>query len=538
MLWKLFKKFKHPAPAPSPDELLEEAQKAYKTGAIDHARALTEELVSATHPPRGALILRALLMSHDGHYSSARTEFEHLFPETFPHPHLATIYAEACFKSGVIDKGESTLIKLLHEFPDHAGALALLINHYIGLADFDKAAPYIQRVEALSVDTPPLRQARVNWAIHHRDYVEAERLLTAILKDNPNDIRAYDTLAMIARSQRHHDQALSYLEQAILKNPSTELQLYKALSYLHAGHYEEGWALYALSAEASNIRFDAVLPNIPLWNGEDDVRGTLYIICEQGLGDQLQFIRYAALCRPKAKRIVAVCHPTLVHLFKNCPYLDDAVLRPEEKPDCYQIPSMNLPGVFKTTLQTVPNTLPYLFVPHDTHEKWKGCIPETRRKKIGLVWTGSRKETHNGGLRFEGERRHLVLPMLSPLLHSDLAVFYSLQMPRDGVQAEIDTLGLTGKLVDIMADVTDMADTAAIIEQLDLVITVDTSIAHLVGGMGKPLWVMTCYASCWRWLDNKPTDNPWYPHARVFGQPHHGDWDSVVQDVVRALKEA
>jgi len=193
---------------------------------------------------------------------------------------------------------------------------------------------------------------------------------------------------------------------------------------------------------------------------------------------------------------------------------------------------MSLPHIFGTTLDTVPAKVPYFIIPEKHKERWaqKLTLPEGKLK-VGLVWSGSLfAGTRRGDLR--AGRRNVALEKLLPLFDVEDVVFFSLQKGKEA--GDVDTLKLRASIVDVMDDVEDMLDTAAIIENLDLVLSVDTSVAHLAGALGKPVWILSRYDACWRWLQNKPA-NPWYPTARVFGQPESGDWDAVVEEVKAAL---
>ena len=150
---------------------------------------------------------------------------------------------------------------------------------------------------------------------------------------------------------------------------------------------------------------------------------------------------------------------------------------------------------------------------------------------MGLVWAGSPREGNLAANRID-RQRSIALERMKPWLDLQGARFYNLQMGKPAEQ--IAALGLANRLTDFMGEVADFADTAAIVQNLDLVITVDTSVAHLAGGLGKPVWILSRYNACWRWLQNRST-NPWYPTARIFGQPAMGDWDSVMAEVGREL---
>jgi ADP-heptose:LPS heptosyltransferase len=188
---------------------------------------------------------------------------------------------------------------------------------------------------------------------------------------------------------------------------------------------------------------------------------------------------------------------------------------------------MSLPHLFDTVLETVPNKVPYLQVHPEIQAKWMPQFADVEGFKVGLVWAGGIK------IGFRDRRRSISLEQMKPWLDIEGVQFYSLQ--KDNAAKQIAELGFKHRLTDLMSDVRDFADTAAIIQNLDLVISVDTAVAHLAGGLGKPVWILSRYDADWRWLQNRPT-SPWYPTARIFGQPALGDWDSVIADVSHELK--
>jgi len=160
-------------------------------------------------------------------------------------------------------------------------------------------------------------------------------------------------------------------------------------------------------------------------------------------------------------------------------------------------------------------------------------VAPTGHHKIGIVWSGGLFPLYPRGELY-AQRRNITLKQFLPLLDMEHTTFYSLQ--KGEASKQINELGLAERIVDLMPQVTDLIETAAIINALDLVISVDTSVVHLAGALGKPVWVLSRFDACWRWLKNRPK-NPWYPTARIFGQPTSGDWETVIRNVVTALKE-
>jgi hypothetical protein len=194
---------------------------------------------------------------------------------------------------------------------------------------------------------------------------------------------------------------------------------------------------------------------------------------------------------------------------------------------------MSLPHIFGTVVETIPAPAHYLHIGAMARARWADKFAGVTGYKVGLVWAGNPRESQLNAHLID-RRRSMSLDLLRPLFAIPELRFYTLQMGASASQ--IDIYGLRDRLIDFMPAVQDFEDTGAIIENLDLVIAVDTAVVHLAGGLGKPVWVLSRFDACWRWLQNRP-DNPWYPTARVFGQQKPGDWGGVVEKVAQSLAQ-
>ncbi|HIJ63675.1 MAG TPA: hypothetical protein HPQ04_13360, partial [Rhodospirillaceae bacterium] len=261
------------------------------------------------------------------------------------------------------------------------------------------------------------------------------------------------------------------------------------------------------------------------WTGEPGEGRRLLITAEQGLGDTLQFCRYAPLAAARGWRVVLAVQPPLVRLLAGLPDICQVVPWSDEPmPSDAHIPLMSLPWVFATRLDSIP-AAPYLRAQPAAVETWRRRLLERHGlgRKIGLVWAGAAR-TDPLSRSVDG-RRSMRPALLAPLLGCPGALYFSLQ--KDGPPA-------APPLIDYMEEMADFADTAALVSALDLVISVDTSMVHLAGALGKPVWMLDRFDACWRWLENRD-DSPWYPGLRIFRQPAPGDWPAVVQRVAEAL---
>ena len=265
----------------------------------------------------------------------------------------------------------------------------------------------------------------------------------------------------------------------------------------------------------------------PLWLGNWDLAGkTILLHGEQGLGDTLQFARYVPhVARQGARVILAVQRP-LAPLLATLAGVTELRAQGDAIPpyDCY-CPLPSLPLAFHTTLDTIPAEVPYICVPADRAAQWRPVMEAIGRPRIGLMWAGN--------LAHPNRRRWIALRHLRPLIEMRDLHFVALQreLP-EGDAPLLESTKVAAFLGDRQAD---LADTAAMIATLDLVITVDTSIAHLAGALGKPVWVLLPFSADWRWLRYRD-DSPWYPTARLYRQAAPGDWAGVVRQVEEALR--
>ena len=323
---------------------------------------------------------------------------------------------------------------------------------------------------------------------------------------------------------RHRDAVASY-EQALSFEPGYAAAHWNlADCLLLLGDFGRGWKEYEwrwkLDRPGAEQRFGQ-----PPWLGESSLEGrTILLHSELGFGDTLLFCRYAKRVASLGAKVVLQIQPQLVSLLAKLDGVTQAMAQGSPPPqfDCH-CPLMSLPLAFKTDLPTIPADIPYLRSDPVRVERWKQRLGEkTRRPRIGLVWSGSRM--------LRNDRRSMPLAELLRLT-GDWAEWLSLQT--DVRESDIALLSSRSDLRDVGTALTDFADTAAAIELIDVLVTVDTSIAHVAGGMGKPVWIMLPRsAHDWRWMLDRE-DSPWYPTARLFRQGADGDWAGVV-DRVRA----
>lgn len=351
---------------------------------------------------------------------------------------------------------------------------------------------------------------------------EAATCYRRALQADPAYVDAFVNLGVALMHLGECDQALASLDHALVLDPGlAEARWNKALVLLLAGRLGEAWDLY-------EARWQAVRglerPKIdrPLWNGGDGAGRTLLIRCEQGFGDAIQFVRYLPLVRERNWRVVLECPPKLERLFRASGLADQVIAFGAGRPDVDSwLPIMSLPRAFATELETIPAACPYL-----TAATAPNGLSAGDGIKVGIVWRGSLTNER-------GRYRSCALSDFAPLRDVPGVTLYSVQTELS--DEDRDRLGTLG-IADLAAGLGNFADTAAVVQALDLVLTVDTAMAHLAGALGRPVWVLLSAFPDWRWLLDRE-DSPWYPTMRLFRQRHIGDWTSVVGDVGAALAD-
>ncbi|MFZ6657000.1 tetratricopeptide repeat protein [Undibacterium sp. TJN19] len=358
-----------------------------------------------------------------------------------------------------------------------------------------------------------------------------------------NDATGHFNLGSVLLTQNRCAEAKTSFDHALRITPHfPEARLGRSLANLAMGNFEEGWAEYNYNKqEEKTTTADNALqkPSLSQWKTRDDIIGkSIVLYADQGLGDTMQFVRYAECIR--AVGAVAVyldVQPQLKLLMETIPAIDRVLVKGANLESCdFQCSLSRLPHLLGTRIDTIPNTVPYIQATPERVTLWKeklhlyeSASPQhsVGKKRVGVVWSGNRffKNDFN---------RSLPLSNFNILLQRTDVNFYSLQKDL----RENDAIVLTRQpgIIDLTNDFTDMSETAATIANLDLIISVDTAIAHLAGAMGKPVWIMLPFASDFRWLLNR-NDSPWYPTARLFRQQKIGDWKTVMQDIQAALDE-
>jgi predicted O-linked N-acetylglucosamine transferase (SPINDLY family)/ADP-heptose:LPS heptosyltransferase len=352
----------------------------------------------------------------------------------------------------------------------------------------------------------------------------AHRRAIALKPDFPD---AHYNLGVALQDQGKFEEAIACYDKAIAIKPDlVDAHWNRAYVMLTLGRYAEGWREHEWRWRRKE-QPPRSYPK-PLWRGEPLAEKTILLHAEQGMGDTVQFMRYVALVAARGGRVVLQVPDPLLRLAQvslgHCAQVQsDAEVLPAFD---LHAPLLSLPVAFGTTVETIPADIPYIKVDAAAAARWRERLAGAKGLKVGLVWAGSPQHKND-------RNRSIAIERLAPLFGAGGVRWFSLQLG----ERKSDLARLpAGKITDVSDQLTDFAETAAAIANLDLVITVDTATAHVAGALGKPVWILIPFVPDWRWLIGRE-DSPYYPSARLFRQPARGDWDSVVLRVRRALDE-
>lgn len=369
------------------------------------------------------------------------------------------------------------------------------------------------------------------------DLAAAANAFRDALKLDPKSASAYLHLSIIYNLEADLANAAGYCKRVLELEPGcAEARSFLGLIDLVQGNYLDGWTQYEERWNTPyGFRFRRKF-EAPRWKGEPLEGSRILLYAEQGLGDTLQFVRYVPVVAALGANVFLEVQPCLQGLLARTPGATDVISCGAPLPAFdWQCPLLSLPWALGTSLDTIPAQVPYVYADPSRVERWQQRLfpaQELARARgnalrVGLVWAGS--SSHPNDLW-----RSISLEQLAPLTNIEAATFYSLQVGAPAEQVKL--LGARARLIDLHDELKEFEDTAAIIANLDLVISIDTSVAHLAGAMGKAVWILLQKSNDWRWLLGRE-DSPWYPTARLFRQSKLGEWQEVMTRVEEELRK-
>jgi Flp pilus assembly protein TadD len=356
-----------------------------------------------------------------------------------------------------------------------------------------------------------------------RRFDEAKISLRRALELDPNSPAALNNLANIVQEEGNWEESLALYRRAVALEPKPTARWNLARALLILGHLKEGWAHFDSRLEIPRLNLKRSFTQ-PQWDGSNPTGKTILLHAEGGHGDAIQFIRLAPQVRERGAKLILECQPALVPLLNKIPEFDRVIARGQPLPDFdWQIPLQGLPHILGITLENIPSRVPYLIPPADRVQKWADRFVHETKLRVGLVWSGSRYSTFDS--------RSRTIDVFAPLAAIPGIKFFNLQSGEDSRQPPPPAMDWA----DFSADLTDFAEAAAMVHNLDLVVTIDTAVAHLAGALAKPVWVLIPFQTDFRWLLHR-TDSPWYPTMRLFRQTKSGDWSAPLAEMTEALR--
>lgn len=409
---------------------------------------------------------------------------------------------------------------------DHVEAMINLGNILRLRGEYDEAISLLERAATVKPDHAS------TYNTLGAVYKDRDDLDTAIahyrkaLELDPHFAEALNNLGVALQEKAQFQEAEKVFRQAVASDPNlAEAHFNLASVLLLSGNFREGWEEYEWRLKLTDSRSPILAKP---WTGEDIAGKSILLLAEQGFGDTIQFIRYAPRLAERGATVSVACQRELVTLFERVQGISQVVDIAGPLPACdVECYLLSIPRLMRTNLDEVPSDVPYFSADPEAVERWRQIIGKKDAYRVGLAWSGDPA--------YRKDRvRSLRMEQLAPLLKVPGAAFYKLQ--KDAGSGESPHQVMESAVFDYTPMIQDFADTAACIETLDLVISVDTSIAHLAGALGKPVWTLLPYIPDWRWLLNRD-DSPWYPTMRLFRQPSPGDWEAVISNVAKELEK-
>jgi len=435
--------------------------------------------------------------------------------------------ALAAHQRGDLDSAERGYRAALAAAPAHP-----LATHYLGVVLYQRnrlvdAMPLLESAAAAVPQEPEFHNnLGLALAAADRDD-EAVAAYRRALALKPGHAVAWNNLGLaLQASNRLEDAIAAYREALALAPDFAQAHWNLSLALLAHGAFAEGWREYEWRLSLAELGKHGRTFASPRWDGAVRPGMTLLVAAEQGLGDALQFIRFAAPLAARGVRIVVAAPAPLAQLLATVPGVA-SVAGPDDPVPVHDahVPLLSLPGLLGIGKADIPSAVPYLAAAPARRAQAAALLARCAdRLRVGVAWAGNKAHAND-------RRRSIPLAALAPLLDAPGVAWFSLQPMQD--DAQTDALDATGALARLPLR-GDFDGTAGLVAELDLVITVDTSIAHLAGALAKPVWILLPFAADWRWQQDR-SDSPWYPTARLFRQPRAGDWDAVIRDVAAAL---
>lgn len=429
--------------------------------------------------------------------------------------------------AGYLEEACEQIDIILAAVPDHPRALVCLGNVLRQAGRLEEALNLFERLISLGQEEPRALGGVVDIHIAMGDFEGALKLAQEAVRRFPEEGLLYLDLGVAQEKLcRPHDACDSYRTGLRFLPDHPALHFNLGTQLLLLGRFDEGWREYEWRTRLAVWGIRPSSQNY--WRGEPLGGKSLVVEAEQGAGDTLQFVRLLPVLAARDIHVVLECQPSLRRLLENADGI--AELReagpPSQKDGEWQTSLLSLPGILGISADTIPSAVPYLKAPEKDIEAWRERLKADRGYRVGIAWSGNPQHINDAN-------RSCPLSCFAPLFEIQGASFYSLQ---PGGGSALRSEPTTRRVIDLTDSIGDFADTAALLMNMDLVISVDTSVAHLAGALAKPVWTLLPFAPDWRWQTQR-TDSPWYPSMRLFRQHKPRSWQEPVQEAAQTLAE-
>jgi len=510
----------------NPSQLLTIAVGHHRSGDLTAAEAIYRRILRDVPTHADSLHLLGLINNKRGHHQLAIDLIEQAIAQRPDfadfHANLAVVLHEA----GRLEAAEARSRQAIKLNPGSAKAQYVLGAVLQKMGEFERALQCYRQALVLNpnhvkghsnLGTVLQSLGQIDSAVAEFEWVAAAR---------PNQATAYYNLGLAKQEQGRPQEAIGCYRKAIAINPDfADAHWNEALQHLALGGYDTGWTQYEWRWRRQGYPAKRFVERA--WEGGNLTGRTILLTAEQGYGDTFQLIRYAAQVKKRADTVIVECQPGLKQALAFTPGIDRLVEQGESLPQFDRHAAMlSLPRLLGTRPDTIPADMPYIRPDPMRVVFWRGRIKRGAGLNVGLVWRGNPKNS-------DDRKRSMRAGQLAELTGNPGINWFSLQI--DATPEEIEAISSRSPVRDCGPLIPDWADTAALIANLDIVITVDTAVAHLAGAMGKAVWVLLSAAPHWSWLRTR-ADSPWYPSARLFRQNNIGQWDDVICQVKRELE--
>jgi tetratricopeptide (TPR) repeat protein len=514
-----------PAASQAPDAMFSAGLEHHQAGRLLEAGRRYRQVLAADPDHADSLHMLGMVEQQAGRFDAA---IELISQAIQRNDGAAPFYfnlSRAYEQAGRLEEAASAYRKTIALWPDNPDVHVNLGSVLQELGQVEEAAACFRQAIARE---PGFAEAHTNLGNALREQGQLDEAVKSgrrAVELAPNFAGAHSNLGVTLGRLGQRDEAMACYRRAIALQPDLAAAHNNlAMALLARGEMAAGWAEYEWRWKTQRMRAGQRAFTQPQWQGDAAVGKTLLIHAEQGFGDTLQFCRYAALAAARGLRVIMEVQKPLARLLKDLPGVELVLGRGEELPPFdLHVPMLSLPLVFRTGLDSIPATSPYLCADAAMVAAWRRRLDAagSRPLRIGLAWAGSPQ--------LQADRQRSISPeKLAPLFVQTGLSFVSLQKSGPAAPGGFPLLDMTAAL-------DDFSDTAALIANLDLVISVDTAVAHLAAALGKPVWMMNRFDPCWRWLAGR-RDSPWYPRLRIYQQTAPDDWGVVVSEIARDLE--